>query len=260
MSTRAGILLFSAILFFARAQCDEISYQLQDTPIKIQLPVGEERHVVIKFAHTLNVGVPAESSSKLNLQIIGNQIWLTAMAPFENIRVVVLARPRERIIFDISASESYTDTDQISVYMKSDNDQIEERQPHYGFAALTRWATQQLYSPKRLLTELPGVIELPVSDEHVDLFRCGDRAPTLCAGGVSATPVASWQTPSHFVTAVQISNKLDEPITLDPRELKGAWRTASFIHSRLGKHGYSNDSTVLVLISDFPFSDSTSSW
>ena len=70
---------------------------------------------------------------------------------------------------------------------------------------------------------------------------------------IKATPLASWQSGSLYVTAIELVNTSSQFITLDPRKIRGEWRTATFQHSRLHPAGSEADNTTLYLISDRPF-------
>ena len=77
---------------------------------------------------------------------------------------------------------------------------------------------------------------------------------TLVRGGaIEAVPLVAWRAEGLYVTAVKLSNRTDQPQTLDPRDLRGAWLTASFQHHRLLPHGDEADTTAVYLISARPF-------
>ena len=256
-----GCALFAIVAIFVAGavHADTIAYASSSSPIKLTLSVNSERAVFVEQADSISVGIPPELTFKLDLQVIGSQLWLTARDEFEATRIIVLARPSGRLVFEVSAVAHRTDTHPITVRLPSSSNSAESSSfepPRYGFAKLTRWAAQQLYAPSRLLKPLPGVAPVPVKSAPVNIFRCGNRVPTLCAGAVNAVPIIGWRSSDHFVTAVKIKNNLDRIIILDPREIIGSWRTASFMHSKLGPRGVAEDGTIVILISDFPFDES----
>ena len=239
----------------ALADADTITYQWPSTPVEIDLKVGSEQRMLIPEAGNIRIGIPNEISHLLTSQIIGNHLWLTAIEEFDSTRIILIAEPLGRLILQIRAGFSNTSNQPIVFQKKRSNDTLnpETELPSHGYVALTRWVVQQLYAPQRLRKELPGVVRISVGETPVDIFRCGARIPTLCGGAVKAIPVGSWQSTYHYATAVHIKNTTSESIILDPRELRGPWRAASFLHSRLHPEGKFGDNTVLVLISDFPF-------
>lgn len=242
-------------LFLSVASADSVTYQWTETPFEIDLQVGVERNIHIPGATALRIGIPKSINSQLIPQIIGNHVWLKALDEFDSSRVVLIAEPLGRLILQIRARTSDISNQPI-VIRDLDSHEISdalEYSPNHGFVTLTRWVVQQFYAPTRLISDIPGVVRISVDKSPVDLFRCGKRIPTVCAGAVSSVPLASWQSSHHFVTALHVTNNLSESIILDPRELRGPWRTAAFLHTRLHPKGQFGDSTMLVLISDFPF-------
>ena len=242
----------------ALADADAITYQWPSTPVEIDLKVGNEQRMSIPEAGNIRIGIPNEISHLLTSQIIGNHLWLTAIEEFDSTRIILIAEPLGRLILQIRAGFSNTSNQPIVFQKKRSNDTLnpETELLSHGFVALTRWVVQQLYAPQRLRKELPGVVRISVGETPADIFRCGARIPTLCSGAVKAIPVGSWQSTYHYATAIHIKNTTSESIILDPRELRGPWRAASFLHSRLHPEGKFGDNTVLVLISDFPFENS----
>ncbi len=258
ISAYSVILSGAALSFVCAVHAQAIEYLWTGNPIALELSTEIERSVTVANAESISVGIPAILNHRLDLQIIGNQFWMTPAEEFEPTRIVVMARPQGRLIFEISASADFRANPPVTVHFsgpESDATNVQNEQAH-GFATLTRWAAQQLYAPKRLLKPLSGVVGIPIRTEAVDLFRCANRTPTLCAGSVVSAPIASWRSSRHFITAVQIANNLDQSVVLDPREILGAWRTASFLHAKLGPKGAPQDNTVVLLISDFPFYES----
>ena len=84
------------------------------------------------------------------------------------------------------------------------------------------------------------------------LFRCGPSVPSACGGSVEATAVAVCA--RKTITSRRCI--LKTPPTCRScwiREiLRGRWRTAAFVHSRLMPAEHPRSTTTLVLISDMP--------
>ncbi len=235
-----------------------ITYQWSQTPLHLELKVGVEQNIHIPQATRLQIGVPNEVAQQIETQIIDNHLWLTAKEEFSSTRLLLIAEPLGKQILEVQSNHYAVNLGPVVISKDSNKSTDNSRQnsdAQHGFISLTRWVVQQLYAPKRLLTKLPGVTQVAVNRAKINLFRCGARIPTLCGNALLSSPMASWKSPNHFITAVHVKNNLDEPVTLDPRELIGSWRTASFVHTKLSPSGQINDSTVLVLISDKPFTD-----
>jgi integrating conjugative element protein (TIGR03749 family) len=225
-------------------------------PIEITLPVGDER--LLHFPEPVKVGLPPQLQAQLRLQSIDGTLYARANAPFDETRVLVQGlESGQMYVLDLSSSVDGAST-AITVYRPDDPglrpatqspaDQA-ERTPWaspYGYATLTRFAAQQLYAPARLLAPLPGVVRVPVRREPMPLVR---------GGAVTAEPLIAWRSGSHYLTAVQLTNTSDAPVTLDPRELRGRWLAATFQHNRLQAAGSEADRTVVYLIADRPFAD-----
>ena len=240
---------------FVLALAGPVTHNWPINPIDLDLSVGIEQEISILDAEKIQIGVPNKIEKNLNIEILSNHMWLTALKEFEKSRIILFAQPHGRLILQVSAVSSELSNQKITIQPPTepispafDYPSI----PSYGYVTLARWVVQQLYAPSRLLSELEGVSRIPVENSEFDFFRCGAKIPSLCAGGVVATPIASWQSTNYYVSAVAIQNKLTEPVVLDARELRGNWRAATFVHSLLRPEGYVGDNTVLILISDFP--------
>jgi len=72
-------------------------------------------------------------------------------------------------------------------------------------------------------------------------------------GAVEATPLIGWRANGLYITAVKLTNRTAEPQILDPRDLRGAWLTATFQHHRLLPKGDEADTTAVYLVSARPF-------
>ncbi len=251
--------LLIQIVEFALAS--PVTYQWPTNPIELNITVGSEQQITLPGTESIRVGVPNKIERLLKVEVIGPHLWVTPLQEFELSRIIIVAPPNGRLVLQINSVKEQISNQPIVVQSPSETESPEVSTnyiPSYGYVTLTRWVVQQLYAPQRLLTDLPGVNRVPVDKSELEIFRCGARLPTLCAGGVVGSPLASWQSNHHYVTAVEVQNKLAEPVVLDARELRGNWRAAAFVHNQLRPFGQHGDNTVLVLISDFPHKHSYS--
>ena len=222
------------------------------TPIAIPLVVGEER--LVHFPDSVSIGLPQSLTALLRCQSINGTLYLLAREPFDTTRIMVRSETDGPMyVLDVSAepaeADRYTLPDvQILLDSAPDTDAAESlsntQSLSWGYAALTRYAAQQLYAPARLIPRQPGVVAIPVSAEPVELVH-GAR--------IEAVPVAAWKAGLRYVTAVKLTNRTQKPVVLDPRELRGAWLAATFQHNRLLPAGDDADTTAVYLISDRPF-------
>ena len=63
----------------------------------------------------------------------------------------------------------------------------------------------------------------------------------------------AWRAKGLYVTAVKLTNRTEQALTLDPRNIRGTWLTATFQHHRLFPKGDEADTTAVYLISARPF-------
>ena len=220
-------------------------------PIRLGLTVGHEQR--IEFPAAVKVGVPAAVQPRLRTQSINGTVYLLAHAPFESNRLMVRELDSGRIyLFDVTAAEAGGPSQPIHITVaddrQSDTDSVAENtnpgQQPPGYIQLTRFAAQQLYAPARVVKDQPGVVRVPVKRDPVDLLR---------GGTVEATPLVAWRTGGLYLTAVKLINHTEHPQTLDPRDLRGTWLTATFQHHRLLPKGDEADTTAVYLISARPF-------
>ena len=220
-------------------------------PIRLGLTVGHEQR--IEFPAAVKVGVPAAVQPLLRTQSVNGTVYLLAQAPFESNRLMVRELDSGRTyLFDVTATERGGARHPIQITVADDRQPDTDsgtantnpgREPP-GYIQLTRFAAQQLYAPARVVKDQPGVVRVPVARAPVDLLR---------GGTVEATPLVAWRAGGRYVTAIKLTNRTEHPQTLDPRDLRGTWLTATFQHHRLFPKGDEADTTAVYLISARPF-------
>ena len=229
-------------------------------PIAIPLVVGEER--LVHFPDSVSIGLPQSLTPLLRSQSINGTLYLLARQAFEPTRVMVRSETDGPIyVLDISAAPGGADSrslpdvqvllqasqkppQDLSEDAGADQSTSDKQSQSLGYAALTRYAAQQLYAPTRLIPRQPGVVAVPVNPEPVDL---------VVGGKIEAVPVAAWKAGLRYVTAVKLINRTQSPVVLDPRELRGSWLAATFQHNRLLPAGSEADTTAVYLVSDRRF-------
>lgn len=242
-------------------------------PIPVHLVVDQERRLIVGDEAEVRIGLPATAQGKIIVQSIDKNVWLKALQPIESERVLLQTFPANiTVIIKVSAEEDpdfvgsngVMENLLIALPSQSTVDGVDITEttritPPPGFAALTRFAVRELYAPQRLRTALSNVNRYPAPATMPDLFRCGGiNIPSSCGGSLAIQPLAAWQSETHHITALLLTNTLEQPLVLDPRDLRGAWRAATFVHSRLMPAGQPDAATVLVLISDSPASEALS--
>ncbi|MES9897681.1 MAG: TIGR03749 family integrating conjugative element protein [Sedimenticola sp.] len=251
IATWLGVTLLS-LQSLVHAETDTLErIEWKKAPIRLELSVGQEQR--IEFPASVKVGVPASVQGLLRTQSVNGTVYMLAHAPFGSNRLMVRELDSGRIyLFDVTAAEENVASNPIQIYVTSDdgitNDHTnvgnDSDQGEPGYIQLTRFAAQQLYAPSRLVRDRPGIIRVPVARDPVDLLH---------GGTVQATPLVAWRTNGLYVTAVKLTNRTNQAQTLDPRDLRGTWLTASFQHHRLLPKGDEADTTAVYLISPRPF-------
>jgi integrating conjugative element protein (TIGR03749 family) len=223
----------------------------QKVPIAIQLNVGEER--LVHFPGPVSVGVPSALDSSLRTQTVNGTVYWRAAAPFSTTRVAVRELDSGRmVLIDLQAGLEPSDNAPIRIMRDTpeSTDTGSASMPattQYDYVRLTRFAAQQLYAPRRLVSALPGVVRVPLQE---------DTVPLVPGGAIEAIPLIAWRAGAHFVTAVKLINRATRPQLLDPRTLRGRWLSATLQHARLLPAGDEADTTVVYLVSAQPFAAS----
>jgi integrating conjugative element protein (TIGR03749 family) len=251
IATWLGVVLL-LVQSLVHAETDTLErIEWKKVPIRLELTVGQEQR--IEFPASVKVGVPASVQGLLRAQSVNGVVYLLAHAPFGSNRLMVRELDSGRIyLFDVTAAEDGGANHPVQVYFTGDSGTTKDhatggydagqRQP--GYIQLTRFAAQQLYAPARLVRDRPGIVRVPVSRDPVDLLH---------GGAVEAIPLVAWRTGGLYITAVKLTNLTNQAQTLDPRDLRGTWLTASFQHHRLLPKGDEADTTAVYLISARPF-------
>ncbi|MCP4285693.1 MAG: TIGR03749 family integrating conjugative element protein [Gammaproteobacteria bacterium] len=239
--------LFQAPVHAASETTERIEWK--KTPIQLELTVGQERQVA--FPSSVKVGVPGNLRPLLRTQSVNGTVYLLAHAPFESTRVMVREIDGGQIyLFDISASKKSGQSHPIQIFVQEASEPGDVNDgnavtSNFSYVTLTRFAARQLYAPARLMRDRPGIVRTPVARDPINLVR---------GGAIKAIPLVAWRAEGYYLTAVKLTNRSDQPQTLDPRNLRGTWLTATFQHHRLLPAGEEADTTVVYLISARPFS------
>ena len=252
---RLSIILLLFLFGGTASAADPVERLFWDrVPLTITLPVGKER--LVTFPAGVRVGIPANLASKLRTQINQDTVYWLAKEAFDSQRIEVQEIGSQRIyLIDLKADRKTGLSDaRIEVIVKrneTDAPDTDTARKHSdrapGYIALTRFAAQQLYAPRRLLKAIPGVHRVSLAGKPLrNLLR---------GGNILATPLASWQSGHLTITAVELVNTGNEFLELDPRNLRGQWRAATFQHNRLHPGGTEADTTAVYLISDRPFQE-----
>ena len=236
---------------------DTIEQQVwRGTPIRVDLRLNTERTVRLPGATQLRSGLLGGPVPGLRVQALGDHLYLKAEQPFAATRLIVQPDIGQSILLDLAADLRFPAGAPLEVLTnpapttRSDADtnsltpQANDRP--VGYVALVRHAAQSLYAPTRLIPRSGAIARAPLPfHDAIDLVR---------GGHIEALPVAGWRANGPhgplWLAAIKLRNTLARPVTLDPRDLRGQWRVASFQHARLGATGDPTDTTTVYLVAD----------
>lgn len=265
-------------LFSQNLRAEELTWDR--SPIQIDLLVGVEKR--IDFPADVRVGLPPNLSDKeiLRKESVNGSVYLTAIKPFSTERVYIsFVKNGQLILLDLSArakqkTEVVDSVPPLKVVLKdsdyealvavespktaegdSSSDDEATKVAKDGTAitpiTLSRYASQQLYAPARLIPSNPNIQRVPMRTPKIlsQLYAGGDVRPE---------PIATWSGGGLYVTAIKLSNATKEVVELDPRKFRGRILHVAFQDKslRLGPAGSNTDITTVYLITDRPFADS----
>lgn len=231
-------------------------------PIPLHLRVGVEKEVRLQPAADIEVGLPAALDGKISALSAAGAVWLEASKAFSE-QKIFLRSPGLLVILAVEATTA-TATDAgvgKPLVIAAKRGPAPAAASGAGAGAcerrmidLARHALRELYAPARLAQPDPCLQPIEADSGEIDLFACREGRP-LCAGGVIATPVASWRA-KRYIHALRVQNMLKSRVRLDPRDIRGDFQAATIAHHRLGPAGGGDDTTAVVLISRWPLAES----
>ncbi len=266
MTMRENFFIFLMLLannYLHAGEALQLVYR--DEPIQVQLRVGSERRFMLKSAASVKVGIPESLRNKLSVTTIGSQVWLRANQSFEDQKIIFqisdfkmadAKMPNPKIILILSAS--YDEPPGAPVLLSTDPGivasqvSVADSNCDIGMVALTRYALQWAYAPRRLLTGNPCITATDYPADLIDIMRCLRVNEPICGGGVLARPIAAWRTTELYATLLELKNTLQTTVALDPRAIVGNFKAAALAHSKLEPANTAKSVTALVVIGDKP--------
>lgn len=235
----------------------EVLMQWNRIPLRVDLHVGEER--IVFFDKNVRVGLPPEVDGKIEVQSTGGAVYFKATETFDLSRIQFRdMESNQLILIDMKAIKAKGKPDNVRVLysetVANSTNAVAQTEVADGLpeqresalptpAALTRYAAQSLYAPKRTIEPLEGVkrvaVKLPKTISNL--------MPNFL---IQATPLEAWGLDGYVVTAVRIKNLENIRIQLDPRYLQGYFYAATFQHNWLGEKGTPEDTTVVYLVTE----------
>lgn len=238
-----------------RGSTDTERVVFQLAPVRVVLPIDRERTVSLPGQFALHA--PEGFDTLVRSQIIERTAYLKALAPFGSLRVVAedLTTGRQIPLDLVSVPGGGDSPRPMEVFVptpgadrggddKDPGRSAREAAP-LDMVALTRYAAQALYAPRRLIPSSPAVRQVPVPPAPVEGLYRGWRIETV--------PIGAWRSGDLYVTAVRFTNTGEQPIDLDLQELRGRWLAATAQHMRLLASDPAWRTTTVYLVCDRPF-------
>ncbi|AQT61900.1 integrating conjugative element protein [Cellvibrio sp. PSBB023] len=233
-------------------------------PITIVLPVGEE--IRVSFPTDITLQVPMEVTERLE-SLAPNQrvVYWKATEAFDTVRVIATATDNDSVyLIDLVGQHGATaeplyieDPDRVIAQKAAQQTEalsesvtspsIEQLDPPE--ILLTRFASQTLYAPRRLMPVNPDINAQPVPTITANFPLMRSQSGEQYQYSI----VGAWAGYGRFITAVMVENKSPVSVQINPGLINGNFTHITAQHLYLGAAGTLEDRTTLYLISDAPF-------
>lgn len=230
-------------------------------PLTIILPVGEE--VRVTFPADVALQIPMEVTEKLE-SLAPNQriVYWKATEEFDSVRAIATSTDNETVyLVDLVAQKGapvealiIEDPDRVVVQQTEQTDGLESFHNEQELLdppeiLLTRFASQSLYAPRRLIPVNPDIAAQAITaiPANFPLMR------SQSGEQYSFSIVGAWSGYGRYVTAVMVINKSPVKVYINPGLIAGNFTHITAQHLTLGVTGSLEDRTTLYLISDTPF-------
>ncbi len=230
------------------------------TPLTLVIPVGEE--IRVTFPTDVLLQVPASLTSSLE-SLAPNQriVYWKATAAFDSARVVAQSVDNQTVyLIDLvaqpGASAEPVVIEDANRVLTAHSDSADEsaagvQQELYDppEIILTRYASQTLYAPQRLVPVNESIS--PLTD--VQLARDFPLVRAQEGERYRLSIVGAWSGFGLYLTAVLVVNESPLRIAINPGLVQGNFTHITTQHLTLGPQGSLEDRTTLYLISTVPF-------
>ncbi len=256
-----SLLCIGLISIMANAQAER-TLVWNKTPITLVIPVGEE--VRLTWPTDVNIQIPMAIASSLET-LAPNQrvVYWKAASTFDAARVIATSLDNETVyLIDLVASDKAS----AAPVRLEDPDRLlnqpNEAQAQWQAAVsdvqqledpveviLTRFASQSLYAPRRLVPISTQISRLPGAAIPADIPLIRSQASERYRVEV----VGSWAGFGRYITAVMVINQSDFSVRVHPGWVQGNFSHITSQHLALAPRGSLEDRTTLYLISSVPF-------
>lgn len=233
-----------------------------NSPITIELSPDIERS--IDFGDHVRVGITKGQKMKQLFRVQSAQgvVHLKAKKEFAKQRIQVEKFSDGRVILiDLISTKDKKSNELVKVVLEKDNkpkaqtDAPEEKSHIITPVELTRYASQQLFGPRRLHKNVAGISNIPVPfNDHIKVFKGENKFFT------TARPIMAIKGGGYYLTSLLIKNVTKQPISLSYLDINIPFSHATFQHQTIHEVGSVGDSTVLYLLSKRPLKSTLYPW
>lgn len=230
-----------------------------ELPIPLHLRVGHEVRII--FPTAVDLQVPIAIATRLqSLAPNPAMVYWKPLEDFETARVIASSLDGKAIyVLDLSASKhGLADNVMIEDPARVLEEQASAPAPASTIPladpreiVLTRYASQTLYAPARLVPSNPDIMPLETPSLSLDfpLMRSsiGEHYRTEV--------VAQWLGYERYITAVLVANLSPFSVPVKMENVRGNFSHATPQHLSLGPAGTLEDRTTVYLISKMPFQE-----
>ncbi len=264
MFTKLFVILTFIITQSAFAQSAKRMIYLGD-PLKITLGVGEERRLTFPDTKLVWADVKDKLKPKLDVQIVGKNLYFKAKDQFKSTRIIVGEDGGSKVyLLDVMATAKKVGNQRLVVVVGEDRFAVADKDkkvipesviatlkrrstPGTGFKTLLQYAAREVYAPERLRSKTVGM--------HREFINKRPTYHLYRGNEIHTHPVVAWRSGGLHVSAIKVQNRTNKYLALDPRLLRGKWKSALFYRSQLAPNGNPQDTSTLFLISDSPYVD-----
>ena len=280
--------LLPAVLLTLTAIAHGKDITLSNDPVPITLPVNREIRIEFPEA-VIDLNVPTAVSERLQTLLKPNgALFWKATGPISNSRAIATTAAGDVILLDLHTAPSAKDDELVYRLLTPAMTQVVQAQnatpaqaarqaglpdflvgellggngmdsgggvtltdaaSQYDYTDMAAFAMQHYLGPARLISNLPAT--------KVKNGFIGKHLLRVWQGKVQLKVLDSWRYQGQYITAVQARNTGIDPVTFDPRAIRGNFRFVATLHETLQPRGHQEDTSIWVFISDVPFNQAS---
>lgn len=261
--TKMTLLSILTLAFSSQLAFADRTLVWDKNPLTVVIPVGEE--VRLTFPTDVTIQVPENLVNGLKSLAPNQQmVYWTADTAFDKSRIIATSTDSKSVyLIDLAAvqgtpKESFIieDADRVLAHQSEmqspgsgDREYVSRELLDPPEMVLTRFASQSLYAPRRLMPVNADIAPQPfpklVPDFPLMRSQWGEQYQYSIAG--------AWAGYDAYITAVLVVNKSNTPVAINPGLIQGNFTHITAQHLQLGAKGSLEDRTTLYLISAVPF-------